>query len=111
MVQVTGKVVERSRPTSVTRVEPLGGGETQSRASSARSLVSSMFSGSEESDDQFDSDAYVNARKINSYGQVRIKFVTILAIFNFYYYKDRIPGNLLHLHDCILGFRPQSLLQ
>ena len=60
----------------VTKVQPLvqepGQEETQSpsssRVSSAKSLVSSMFSGSE--DDTIEYDAYARARKINLYGQV-----------------------------------------
>ena len=61
----------------VTKVRPLvqdpGQEETQSsgsssRVSSAKSLVSSMFSGSEEEEEY---DAYAQARKVNLYGQVR----------------------------------------
>ena len=60
----------------VTKVQPLvqepGQEETQSpsssRVSSAKSLVSSMFSGSE--DDTIEYDAYARARKVNLYGQV-----------------------------------------
>ena len=61
----------------VTKVRPLvqdpeGHEDTQSsgsssRVSSAKSLVSSMFSGSEEEEEY---DAYARARKINLYGQV-----------------------------------------
>ena len=91
--EVTGIIVNTSsRPSSkstvitpqleiiltvgVTKVQPLvqdpGQEETQSlsssRVSSAKSLVSSMFSGSEE--DTIEYDAYARARKINLYGQV-----------------------------------------
>ena len=61
----------------VTKVRPLvqdpGQEENQSsgsssRVSSAKSLVSSMFSGSEEEEEEYD--AYARARKINLYGQV-----------------------------------------
>ena len=62
----------------VTKVRPLvqdpeGHEDTQSsgsssRVSSAKSLVSSMFSGSEEEEEEYD--AYARARKINLYGQV-----------------------------------------
>ena len=60
----------------VTKVRPLvqdpGQEENQSgsssRVSSAKSLVSSMFSGSE--DDTIEYDAYARARKVNLYGQV-----------------------------------------
>ena len=90
--EVTGIIVNTSsRPSSkstvispqleiiltvgVTKVQPLvqdpGQEETQSlsssRVSSAKSLVSSMFSGSEEEEEY---DAYARARKINLYGQV-----------------------------------------
>ena len=41
---------------------------SSSRVSSAKSLVSSMFSGSEEEEEEYD--AYARARKINLYGQV-----------------------------------------
>ena len=60
----------------MTKVRPLvqdpGQEENQSsgsssRVSSAKSLVSSMFSGSEEEEEY---DAYARARKINLYGQV-----------------------------------------
>ena len=57
----------------VTKVEPLStdGSEVQSRVSSAKSVVSSMFAGSNDDDDlDEDIDAYARARKINQYGQV-----------------------------------------
>ena len=62
----------------MTKVRPLvqdpGQEENQSgsssRVSSAKSLVSSMFSGSEEEEEY---DAYARARKINLYGQVSIE--------------------------------------
>merc|ERR1719220_715173 len=62
---VTGIIVNTSRPSSVTKVQPMvqdpGQEENQSsgsssRVSSAKSLVSSMFSGSEE--DTVEYDAY-----------------------------------------------------
>ena len=43
---------------------------SSSRVSSAKSLVSSMFSGSEE--DTVEYDAYATARKVNMYGQVSV---------------------------------------
>ena len=61
----------------VTKVQPLAQHPAQeesqsgssSRVSSAKSIVSSMFSGSEEEEVEYD--AYAKARKINLYGQVR----------------------------------------
>ena len=89
--EVSGMIVdtEKSRPTSrthlnfyktinlllfkgVTKVEPMSetdGSETNSRVSSAKSIVSSMFAGSDD-DIEEDTDAYARARKINYYGQV-----------------------------------------
>jgi len=72
--EVSGMIVdkERSRPTSVTKVEPMSdtdGSQTSSRVSSAMSIVSSMFAGSED-DGPEDIDAYARAKKINYYGQI-----------------------------------------
>ena len=68
---------------------------TSSRVSSARSIVSSMWAGSE--DDQVDRpqiflyvliflqvdyDAYARARKINTYGQVDIEIIIIIYFFS-----------------------------
>ena len=88
----------------VTKVQPIDitpetegavatGSGTSSRVSSARSIVSSMWAGSE--DDQVerpvtmenifiliflqvDFDAYARARKINTYGQVDIEIIIII---------------------------------
>ena len=89
--EVSGMIVdkEKSRPTSrkniinkiciqsifsgVTKVTPMTDSEEselQSRVSSAKSIVSSMFAGSEDDDGEEDVDAYARARKINNYGQV-----------------------------------------
>ena len=57
----------------VTKVTPMSDSEEselQSRVSSAKSIVSSMFAGSEDDDGEQDVDAYSRARKINNYGQV-----------------------------------------
>jgi len=85
--ETTGMVVdkERSRPTSVTKVEPMTDTEEsdlRSRASSAKSAVSSMFSGSED-DEYFEVDAYSTARKINKYGQVGllVSFFLFMIVF------------------------------
>lgn len=94
--EVTGIIVnEASRPSSnfynsemahyislqgVTKVEPINTSDessVSSRVSSARSLVSSMWAGSE--DDQTDIDAFENARRINLYGQ--IGFLAIFFLF------------------------------
>ena len=67
----------------VTKVQPIDitpetegavatGSGTSSRVSSARSIVSSMWAGSEEPD----YDAFARARKVNLYGQV----ITLLYI-------------------------------
>ena len=79
MVRITQAIVITPPCLGVTKVRPLvqdpeGHEETQSsgsssRVSSAKSLVSSMFSGSEEEEVEYD--AYAKARKINLYGQVR----------------------------------------
>ena len=67
-------------PQGVTKVEPINTSDessVSSRVSSARSLVSSMWAGSE--DDQTDIDAFENARRINLYGQ--IGFLAMFFLF------------------------------
>jgi len=98
--ETSGRIVdkERSRPTSVTKVEPLStdGSEVQSRVSSAKSVVSSMFAGSNDDDDlDEDIDAYARARKINQYGQVGLLsfffiFMTVYWAFALNHYFNEI---------------------
>jgi len=87
---VTGIIVNKeSRPSSVTKVQPMNSPEdtegesatvssVSSRVSSARSLVSSMWAGSEV-DDVDSVDAFARARKVNLYGQ--IGFIAIFLLF------------------------------
>jgi len=81
---VTGMIVDKSasRPSSVTKVEPITDSEDNaSRVSSAKSAVSSMFSGSE--DDETDVDAYAKARRINYYGQIGlvVSFFLFMVVY------------------------------
>ena len=57
-----------------------------------------MFSGSEDTD-QFDTDAYTNARKINSYGQVG-EFNIIILINKI----KKLTGSLRRTHTTSLSF-------
>jgi len=82
--EVSGMIVdkEKSRPTSVTKVEPISESDEsgiQSRVSSAKSIVSSMFAGSDDEEVAQDTDAFAYARKINNYGQIGL-----LAFFFFF---------------------------
>ena len=58
--------VQPMTPTGDTDGESATVSSVSSRVSSARSLVSSMWAGSEE-----DFDAFARARKVNYYGQVK----------------------------------------
>ena len=82
---------------------------SSSRVSSAKSLVSSMFSGSEEEEEEYD--AYARARKINLYGQVRPVWPLLGHQLNCYNIPDRISRYFLSLHDRVLGHRTEQLFQ